>query len=327
MSTHTKAKTRRQWRHPASRSVSHQEDKRQGDRRRETDWIGVDAPERPSPKRSFGPIQGHEYTYERGKWHRCETPEEFADFLEYEARRRNWYRDQTSRKGVPVTMTRRVAAPLEILTTTFSPWLSDHTAAQVAAGRDPRPGLAKIRNGWLQAAQRLLGQTRWLLGYAFHADTDDLHFDLVLSRQDGNGGRIGEAGLKLVGPWSVGCDRQVRAGADIHPDKRRQLRRGIANFRRRYGEEAVPVDVALARALDTAADDVLGDELRPYREAYAKRVPKMERQHTAARLAVVEAAKAQLLERTSEAEAPKRPYTPLPPLSGPQPEPDFPSLG
>jgi hypothetical protein len=146
---------------------------------------------------------------------------------------------------------------------------------------------------------KTLAGLRYVLGYAFHADTDDLHFDLCLSRQDGAGGRIGEAGLRLCGPWVCGCDRQWRSGAKIRAEKANQLRRSVANFRHRYGPEAKPLDVTLARSLDAAADQVLGPELRPYVEAYAKQVPELERKHAAAQLAVVESAKAKLLQQSA----------------------------
>ena len=65
----------------------------------------------------------------------------------------------------------------------------------------------------------------------------------------------------------------------------------------------------LARALDAAAEAVLGVELTPYKEAYAQRVPELERQHVEAQLEVIEAAKEKLLERIA----------PTPP-PGPDPE-------
>ncbi len=311
MSTHTRARTRRQLRHPASRCRSHREDKRQGEARREKQWVPVEAPQHPRPERSFAPLQGHEYTFDGSTWKRCVGEEEFADYLEAEAKRRNWYMDQTQRKGVPVKMKRPVATPIEVVTTTFSPWLADWTAAEIAAQRDPRPKLALIRNAWLKSAQEAFAGQRYVLGYAFHCDTPSApHMDVILSRSSGQGDRIGETGLKLVGPWCTSTDRQVRSGAKIREDKRRQLTRSVANFRSRYGAEAVPLDVSLARAFDAAADAVLGVELQPYREAYAKRVPELERQHAAAQLAALQAAEAKLQERVN-----------------PAPEPELPSLG
>jgi len=304
MSTYVRARSRRQLRHSASRSKSHQRDKREGEARRETQFVPVAAPEHPSPERSFGPLQGHEYIFDGQTWKRCTAPEDFADHLEREAKERGWYMDQTTRKGIPVAMKRPVKAPVDILTGTFSPWLSDWTAAEIAAQRDPRQKLALIRNGWLTAAQTALAGQRYLIGYAFHADTDYLHFDLALSRQDGQGGRIGEPGLGMVGPWCVGTARQIQAGAKISSDKRRQLARGLANFRRRCGEESVPLDVSLARALDIAAEEVIGPELLPFREAYARRVPELERAHAAAELAALQAAEQKLRERLAPESVP-----------------------
>jgi hypothetical protein len=322
MPIHTRAKTKSQQRHAASRSQSHRQDKAQGEARRQTAWIGVEAPARPSPRRSFGPLlQGHEYRRDGEHWRRCQDPEEFADYIEAEAARRAWYLSRTTRRGVAVTMKRPVATPVTVQTTTFAPWLSDWTAAQVAAGHDPRPQLAGIRNGWLRTAETALAGRRHVLGYAFHADTDDLHFDLLLTREDGEGGRIGEPGLKLVGPWCVAVDRQVRSGAELHPEKREQLQRSVANFRHRYGDTAKPLDVVLARALDTAADEILGEELAPYRLAYARRVPELERLHAQAALAAVNAASARLRERATPRPLARRP-APVP-----TPEPDLPPLG
>lgn len=330
MSTHTKARNRRQWRHPASRCRSHQNDKRQGEARRETRFVPVDAPPRPSPQRAFDSLQGHEYIRDGTEWKRCAGPEDFADFLEREARERSWYCSTTTRKGVPVEMKRPAATPIEVLTTTFSPWLSDWTESEIKAKRDPRKKLAEIRNRWLEEATRLLAKQRHVLGYSFHCDTDDLHFDLCLSRQDGKGGRTGEAGLRLVGPWCVGTSRQVQAGAVISKDKRRQLTRSVANFRRRYGDNAVPLDVALARALDAAAEAAIGPELKPHREAYAARVPELERQHAAAELAELEAAAKQVREQlTAELPPVAEPETTPEPEPEPVreiPEPNLPSL-
>lgn len=92
MSTYTKARTRRQLRHPASRSRSHQLDKQQGERRKETAWLHVDAPPRPVPERSFAALGAHEYTFDGQQWRRCQGSEAFADYLEEEAARRSFYR-------------------------------------------------------------------------------------------------------------------------------------------------------------------------------------------------------------------------------------------
>jgi hypothetical protein len=63
------------------------------------------------------------------------------------------YRSTTKRKGQAVEMKRTVATPIEILTTSFSPWLSDWTEEEIAAKRDPRQKLAAMRNRWLEVAQ------------------------------------------------------------------------------------------------------------------------------------------------------------------------------
>jgi hypothetical protein len=236
-------------------------------------------------------IEGHEQTFDGMRWSRCRGPEEFADYLEEESQRRSTFVDETQRRGKRVLMKRKARTPLEILTTTFPPWLSEWVAAELRAGRDPRPNLAKIRSTWMgKVVDRLQGE-RFLLGYAFHADTDDLHFDVCVSRQDGKGGRIGAAGLGLVGPWCVGVDRQLRAGAQIAPIKRSQLSRSVANFRRREGADAVPLDVQFARELDATADDVIGPALSLFKAAYANLVPLLEQQHAQAELEALDAAR------------------------------------
>lgn len=322
MSTRSLLRTKRQRRHPASRSKSHRVDKLQGEARQRTVWVGVDAPERPSRRRCFTGLDGHEYTLDGATWSRCNGPEDFADHIEEQSDLRSWYKKKTTRNGVPVDMKRRVDAPIEVLTTTFEPALSDWTAAELVVGRNPRPKLAAIRNLWLRVVQASLAGQRYLLGYAFHADTDDLHFDLVCSRQDGKGGRIGKPGLGLVGPWCVGTDRQVRVGATISEEKRSQLHRSAANFRHRYGTDAKPLDVTFARALDEAAETVLGEALTPFRTAYAASVPAMERKHAEAQLAKLDAARNKLLQQV----APPAPEPEIPDAM-PMAEPDAASPG
>lgn len=161
MSTRSLLRTKRQRRHPASRSKSHRLDKLQGEARQRTVWVGLDAPERPNQSRSFPGLDGHEYLFDGAMWTRCDGPEDFADHVEEQSDLRSWYKKQTTRNGVPVDMKRRVDAPLEVLTTTFEPALSDWTAAEIAAGRNPRPKLAAIRNLWLRGVQACLaGQER-----------------------------------------------------------------------------------------------------------------------------------------------------------------------
>ena len=295
MSTFTRAKRRRQFRHPDSLSQSHKADKDAGERRQAYTYVRVLTPERPSPSRDFGPyLTGHAFRFEGGACIRCTKPEEFADFLEREADRRNTFYAWTERGGQPVRMKRRAATPIEVSTTTFAPWLSDWILAMLHSGHAPLTALAKLRNEWFQRARARVESQRLILGLAFHCDTSDPHFDLCLSRQDGGGGRIGHAGLRLVGPWCIAVDRQRRAGAEISPRKQQQLARSVANFRHRYGADAVPLDVQLARDLDGIADEVIGPQLAQCKAAYAARVPELERAHEAAELAALDAARAAL---------------------------------
>jgi hypothetical protein len=297
MSTFNRPKTIRQMRHPASRCESHRKDKREGEVRRATAWISVPAAVRASPTRYFDELAGYEYMRSAEKWTRCQNPEEFADYLEQQAALRSWYRATTRRREAQVTMTRRVAAPIEIVTVTFPPWLSDWTANELASKRDPTATLAAVRNSWLRTVQGTLHDVRHLVGLAFHTDTSNLHFDLAVSRQDGAGNRIGPRGLHLVGPWTVGAERQHRAGAHLDSEKLRQLKRNAAKFRDRYGHNAVPMDVKLARALDKAADEIIGQDLTKFRDQYALSVPQLERDHKMAKLAMLQSAEQQIRER------------------------------
>ena len=125
-------------------------------------------PQRPSPKRSFAGLEGHEYIHENGQWRRCQDAEEFANYIEKENRRRSWFVDKTTRKGQPVEMLRRVKAALEILTVTFAPWLSDWTAVQLTAKKDPRARLAAVRTKWLTETQGIFSGEQYVLGYPRH---------------------------------------------------------------------------------------------------------------------------------------------------------------
>ena len=311
MSTYTAAKSPRQWRHPASRCESHIEDKRQGEARREISWIPVETPESPSPKRDFAALglKGHEYIFENNRLQGCEDKEQFADYLVREARVRSWYLSQTKRRGEPVQMKRRVEAPIKIVTTTFSPWLSEWTYQKLSLGEQVLEKLVLIRNRWLEKAGELLTGLAHILGYSFHADTSNPHFDLCLTRQDGKGGRIGRPGLRLMGPWVVGIDRQIRADVEIVTEKQAQLERSVANFRHRYGGKALPLDVQLARTLDIAADEVIGPELVTYRIEYVRGLPLLEEQRTAAKLAMLDRARQKLAASLPQARPQVRPKT------------------
>jgi hypothetical protein len=294
MSTYTAAKTVRQQRHPASRSESHIKDKQEGEARRRTSWVPVASPEPPSPKRDFAALglTGHEFILEDNRWRLCQDGEEFADYLVAQARKRSEYMRKTRRHGNPVEVRTRVAAPIKVLTTTFSPWLSEWTFQKLSQGEPVSEKLKLIGNLWMAGALKLLKEYAYLLGFSFHADTSNPHFDLCLSRQDGKGGRIGPPGFGLMGPWVVGVIRQLRAGAKIAPEKRSQCQRSLDNFVRRYGKDAsAPLDVHLARNLDIASDEVLGGELEVYRIAYAEQVPQLEKQHAAAKRAALERAR------------------------------------
>lgn len=311
MPTYTRARSSRQRRHSASRSKTHAQDKANGEKRRGLVFVAVPAPQRPSPKRTLSAfLTGHEYIHSADRWTRCQGKEEYADYLDAEAERRAWFIGKTKRKGIEGTMKRPAATPVEIVTVTFSPWLSDFLAAAFEAGRDPRPQLAKIRTRFIQAAGGHLNGKRHFLGYAYHADTDDHHFDLALSRQDGRGGRIGKAGLLMVGPWCVGVDRQLRSGATISADKKQKLKSSAENFRHRYGAKAVPLDVQLARDFDAICADVIGPDLAPWMNRYAQGVPALEKAHAAAALQVIRAAEEKISPKAAPQPEPGRDRTP-----------------
>jgi len=298
MSTFTKARTRRQQRHTDSLSKSHMEDKRAAESRRNVEWIAIPAPQYPGKKRDFQQLglTGHAYKHCNGKWIRCEKPEEYADYIQIQSKKRDTYLDHTTRKGIPVTMKRRVKAPIEILVVPFAPYLTEYVHDELMAGRDPRPYLVQIRNLWLKGALKLFLAKRDIVGYSLHADTNWLHFDLALCRQDLGGHRIGKSGLMLAGPWNVGVDRQIRCGAKIASDKKVLFGGNVRRFRARYGAEAKPTDVILARMLDSAADEVLGPRIQRHKLAYANSVPQLEAMHRAAQLDRINSAKS-ILER------------------------------
>ena len=312
MSTYTKAGTRRKRAHMGSRSSPHAADKAAAERRQSEEWIRVASPVRPSPARSW-PLKGHEakYNAESETWSPLHGQEQLGQYLEYETARRCSYFSQTTRKGKPVKMKRPIANPIEILTTTFSPPENNWIEEEFRAGRDPRPLLALLRNRWLARACARLKTQRIVLAMAVHCDTDDIHIDLACARALPDGTRIGKAGLMLSGPWMVGVDRQLRAGAVISPEKRAQFTRAGENFRRRFGDNAVPLDILLARDLDAVAGETIGPSLGKFVAAYAEKVPELEAAHKAAALAVLDAARAKL--------APH----PLPSAPNPNSEPSF----
>lgn len=288
MSTYTRLITKSQLRHPAGRSASHQRDKLEGDLRREKEWVAIPAVPTFGPHRNFGSLVSHEFTYEGGEWKRCEDPEAFADYLELEAARRNWFYDQTQRKGRSITMRRPAATALENLTINVRCDLADWIAARCAVNEDPRPQLRAIRNAWLEYVQEYFEGRRYILGYAFHADTNNPHFDLIVSRQDGLGGRIGRSGLNRVGEWMVSTFRHKQVGAVPTGEKHDRWSKSIANFQRRYGD-TIPTDIALAKKLDAIAEHIVGQDLQPYREQFAARIAIEEYKRIEARAALLEA--------------------------------------
>lgn len=329
MATFTRARTSRQRYHSASRSTSHQQDKQRGEIRQKKAFVLVKAPARPSPVRDFSPyLTGHEFRRTADGWERCQGAEEYGAYLDAEAERRSWFIDQTTRHGKPCRMRRRVGTPVELVTVTFPPWLSAWAHDQLRTGdvRATKAKLAQIRNRTAANACGMFERNRFVLGVAVHVDTSDIHLDYALSRQDGRGGRLGDgAALALVGPWAVGCERQVRAGATISATKRKRLARSILGFRRRHGEDAVPLDVRLARDLDAVALDVVGPELVPYIRGYAAQVPQLERAHQRAALEALAAARAKIAPDPDiddpEPDFPEEPQQPReippPPVPGP----------
>jgi hypothetical protein len=306
----TRARTAKQQAHTASRSASHKKDKREGEARRQTRFIAVKAAEHPRKKRNFAGIEGHEYKFDGAIWTNCEDPEEYEKYSVEQARFRSTYIDSTTRHGRPIQMVRRVATPTEIITTNCSPWFCDWVEAQIAAGRDPRLQIDTLEKYFIYEALPIFQGQRFVLGRSLHADTDNLHFDLLVSRQDGFGGRIGKSGLMLGGAWLVATERQLRSGAKIAAYKMERVEKDMANFKFRYPEPfQEQLDIRLSRILDEGADGMLGRELLPFKKAYAASVPEIERQHALAELAVLKAAEANVHARI-EAKAPDETFDP-----------------
>ncbi len=311
----TRTKTRRQREHSGSRSRTHREDQAAGEVRRQFRTFSVPASPSPSPKRDFGDLEGFELIRcEGGTWRRCEDPEEFGAFLNAEARARTSYKAVVSRHGHPESITRHDPTPIHIHTVVWHPAVSDWVAAEIKAGGDPKPAMREMLRRYIPSILKQFKGCRHVLGLAVHI-TDDPHLDICVSRQGPNG-RIGRAGLHHAGPWLVGVDRQLRAGATVNPRKRHQYDRAMANFGRRYGIDAVPFDFALTRAFDHVAGTVLGDQLQPFMTAFADRVPAIERAHARAALLELERAREVILEdirqSTGEITPPTRPITAAP---------------
>jgi len=78
-------------------------------------------------------------------------------------------------------------------------------------------------------------------------------------------------------------------------EKRRRFSRNFQKFGEREGPGAIPLDVLLARDLDDAAAEVLGEELTPFIRAYAVSVPRLEREHRRAALDALDRARRKVL--------------------------------
>lgn len=294
MATFIRANTRAQRAHSCARSAGHQRDKAQAEARALTDWIAIPDSRPPKRERSIE-LASHEFTFDGARFHRCQGAEEYPRYLEAEATKRNWFWQETTRHGRPSRFRRRARTALEIHVITFAPWLAAHVQDEIENGRDPLPTLARIRERFMaKVAARLAGK-RHIVGLAFHGDVPDHpHWDLCLSRQAGDGTRIGAAGLGLAGPWVVGVDRQLRSGASIAPAKEARFRGNLRKCAERTGTEQ-PHDVALARDLDDTASEVIGTALVPFMARYAAEVPKLEEANLKAAIARHEAARANLV--------------------------------
>jgi hypothetical protein len=113
-----------------------------------------------------------------------------------------------------------------------------------------------------------------VIGFTIHTDTADPHVNVVLAkvRKDSSGvfRLIGKRGLGLAGPWMVGVDRQRSAGIVYAPHDKK-YERALTRFRDRLPGRDLPLDIRLARKLDSIAEQVIG-ALRVFRDAYRDRV-------------------------------------------------------
>ena len=164
MSTFGKPSTSRQLRHPGARSRDHGIDKIEGERRKETTWLPIPAANY-GTERNHG-LESYEYILDHAarKLRRCKGPEEFSDFVEAEAAKRNWFNDLVPREGhtTPQKMRRKVKKPIARLTTTFTPWLSDW-AYWSKISVDPTPDLKRIRTAFINTTVKLLDRERHVL--------------------------------------------------------------------------------------------------------------------------------------------------------------------
>lgn len=293
---YTRIRTETQALHVGSRSASHERDKAKGDARRQYKFLAVETETRPSRERSFPRVTGVEaiHNLETGRWSLCKGPDDLGTHLVRESASRARYQAWTKRNGHPELMSRVDPAPLSVHTTSLHPAACDLIADILVGDQGGQDLPQRIFAKFVDRARHLFTDRRYLIGAALHADTDDLHIDLVTAR-NGHAGRLGKAGLGLVGSWCVAVDRQLRAGAKINALKKAQFDRSLANFRRREGADAIPLDILLARTMDAVSAEVLGDQLQPYIARYAQVVPRLEREHTVAALRELDAARQKLI--------------------------------
>lgn len=278
--------------HADPHGAVHAKHRAQRERRRLT---AIMVPALPSQERRNFPPELRSDTLildEDGQWRKTTAPEEFARFLRKLSRRCDYWWDETTRHGKPTRMKRRTARPIEDLVVSVAPWLSDWIAGHNRTCTSPLPALSEIRNTWFVELLELLCRRRYVHALSLHADTADIHLDVICSRQL-DGVRIGTTANRTIGPWIVCVDRQLRAGARVSPAKRAAFERSIANYRRRYGD-AQPLDMQLAQMLDAVADRVIGAELILLKKAYAERVPENEERYRILQLQHLELARGAL---------------------------------
>lgn len=287
-------KTVRQFLHCGSRSASHAHDKKKGDARRENVYIAVEAESRPSPHREFRKLTGFEAIRNPdGSWRLCKAVDEFGEYLLRESAARAPFREWATRRGRREMMSRIDRHPLSIHTASFHPAVSSLIANRIARGEDGQEMVKAIAARFAVKATSVFAGKRYLLGLATHTDSDDLHIDTVVAR-NGQQGRHG-GGLGLVGPWTCGVHRQLKAGAKINPSKRAMFEENLRKFRSRQGATAVPLDIMLADAIDQVSAKVLGPELQQYMKEWAEKVPGDEKIHVIAALTELDRAREKLL--------------------------------
>ncbi|ACB77396.1 hypothetical protein [Opitutus terrae] len=278
MSLH-RPRTKQAIRHTDQTTIEHGKDKEQGEARQTKAYLRYDVAPSPSPVRDLSALAPWALRREPdGRFVQCTLEGEYGDFAESQAKARNWYYGPVRRKAGDGRVRRKCDSPLEYLVITAAPWLSQRVHDMLRVGDDPRPHLRRIFARWMTTVGGMVSHQRHWIGASCHTDTSDLHVDLLFSRYDGKGGKIGKPGLQLAGPWMVGVDRQLQAGASIASYKRRQFRSNLSRHQQRYGDDAVPLDLALSRGLDECAQLEM-PELAKYRADYARRVPELEHAH------------------------------------------------